>query len=77
MFFKKKKAPAPTYDVTQKLVRTWWGGKKLVPTTKAEQKAMKAQILAREPDAVVIDAKAKKEQSLEWIDRVEEIDALL
>ncbi len=77
MFFKKKKAPAPTYDVTQKLVKTWWGGKKLVPTTKAEQNKMKAQILAREPDAVVIDAKAKKEQSLKWIDRVEEIDALL
>lgn len=38
MFGKKKKAPAPIYDVTQKPKKTWWGGTKLVPTTKAEQK---------------------------------------
>ena len=42
MFGRKKKAPDPVYDVTKKLKKTWWGGTKLVPTTKAEQKAMKA-----------------------------------
>ena len=36
MFGRKKKAPDPVYDVTQKLKKTWWGGTKLVPTTKAE-----------------------------------------
>ncbi len=77
MFGRKKKAPAPTYDVTQKIKRTWWGGTKLVPTTKAEQKAMKAEILKREPNAVVLDSKAKKEKELEWIDRVEAFDAFL
>ncbi len=77
MFGRKKKAPAPIYDVTQKIKRTWWGGTKLVPTTKAEQKAMKAEILKREPNAVVLDSKAKKEKELEWIDRVEAFDAFL
>ena len=38
MFWKKKKQPEPTYDITQKLVKTWWGCTKIVPTTKSEQK---------------------------------------
>ena len=38
MFGKKKKAPAPAFDVTQKLKKTWYGGKKRIPTTKAEQR---------------------------------------
>ena len=77
MFWKKKKQPEPTYDITQKLVKTWWGGTKLVPTTKSEQKKMKAEILKRTPNAVIIDSKAKKEKELEWIDRIEDYDALL
>jgi hypothetical protein len=77
MFGKKKKAPAPTYDVTQKLKKTWWEGTKLVPTTKAEQRKMKAEILKREPNAIVLDSKAKKQKELEWIDRIEEYDAFM
>ena len=50
MFGKKKKIPAPTYDVTQKLDKTWWGGTKLVPTTKREQREMKKEILKRIPN---------------------------
>lgn len=38
---------------------------------------MKDTILHIEPDAVVIDSKAKKEQELEWIDRIEEFDAFM
>ena len=76
MFGRKKKAPEPIYDVTRKIKKTWWGGTKLVPTTKAEQKAMKAEILKRNPKAVVLDSKAKKEKELEWIDRIEDYDAL-
>lgn len=77
MFWKKKKQPVPTYDITQKLVKTWWGGKKLVPTTKSEQKKMKIEILKRTPNAVIIDSKVKKQKELEWIDRIEDYDALL
>ena len=77
MFGKKKKAQEPVYDVTQKVTKTWWGGTKLVPTTKAEQKKMKAEILKRNPKAVVLDSKAKKKKNLEWIDRIEEFDAFM
>ena len=77
MFGKKKKTVPVTYDITQKAVKTWWGGTKVVPTTKAEQKQMKAIILKRDPHAIVLDSKAKKEKSLEWIDRIEEFDAFM
>lgn len=75
MFGRKKKTPEPIYDVTRKMKRTWWGGTKLVPTTKAEQRKMKAEILKQNPNATVLDSKAKKE--LEWIDRIEEFDAFM
>ena len=65
------------YDVTQKKVNTWWGGTKLVPTTKSEQKKMKAEILKRNPKATVLDSNAKKQKDLEWIDRLEEFDAFM
>lgn len=77
MFGKKKTAPDSVYDVTQKIKKTWWGGTKLVPTTKTEQKAMKAEILKRNPKAVVLDNKAKKAKELEWIHRIEEFDAFM
>ena len=77
MFGKKKKTVPVTYDITQKAVKTWWGGTKVVPNTKAEQKQMKAAILNRDPHAIVLDSKAKKEKSLEWIDRIEEFDAFM
>ena len=77
MAVKKETPKELTYDVTKKLKKTWWGGKKLVPTTKAEQRRMKAEILKRDPHATVLDSKAMKEKSLEWIDRVEEYDAFL
>ena len=76
MFGRKKKSQAPIYDVTQKIVKTWWGGTKLVPTTKAEERKMKSDILQREPDAQFFDSAAKKQKDLEWIDRIEEYDAL-
>ena len=77
MFGKKKKAQGPVYDVTQKVAKTWWGGTKLVPTTKSEQKKMKAEILKRNPNATVLDSKAKKQKELDWIDRIEEFDAFM
>lgn len=77
MFGKKKKQKEPVYDVTQKKVKTWWGVTKLVPTTKSEQKKMKAEILKRNPKATVLDSNAKKQKDLEWIDRLEEFDAFM
>ena len=77
MFGRKKKSSEPVYDVTQKIAKTWWGGTKLVPTTKAEQSKMKAEILRRNPNATVLDSKAKKQKELEWIDRIEEFDAFM
>lgn len=77
MIKRKKKSPEPVYDITQKIVKTWWGGTKLVPTTKAEQRKMKAEILGTNPNATVLDSKAKKQKELEWIDRIEEFDAFM
>lgn len=77
MFGRKKKSSEPVYDVTQKIAKTWWGGTKLVPTTKAEQRKMKAEILRRNPNATVLDSKAKKQKELEWIDLIEEFDAFM
>ena len=77
MFGRKKKIPAPVFDITMKMKKTWWGGTKFVPTTKAEQRKMKAEILKRTPNATILDSKAKMEKSLEWIDRIEEFDAFM
>lgn len=78
MFRKKEKAlPHPAFDITQKVVKTWWGGKKTVPTTKAEQRQLKAKILQVYPEATILDSTARKNKELEWIDQIEELDALL
>lgn len=77
MFGKKKKQELPPVDITKKLVRTWWGGKKFVPTTKREQREMKKALLKANPKLTIIDDAAKKEKDLEWIDRIEEYDAML
>lgn len=72
MFSKKH----PTVDITHKSVPTWYGGTKVVPTSKSEQRKMKAEILKRDPKAVVIDSAAKK-KDLNWIDRIEEFDPFM
>lgn len=77
MFGRKKKDREPVYDVTQKMVKTWWGRTKLVSTTKSEQRKVKAEILRMNPKATVLDYKAKKKKELEWIDRIEEFDAFM
>lgn len=77
MFSKKKRQELPPVDITKKLVKTWWGGKKFVPTTKREQREMKKALLKANPKLTIIDDAAKKERDLEWIDRIEEYDAML
>lgn len=76
MFGRKKQAMNIAIDITRKRVKTWWGGSKIVPTTKAEQRKMREMIEKIDPNVTVIDHKAKNEQQLQWIDRIEEIDAL-
>ncbi|MCF2661200.1 hypothetical protein [Pseudoflavonifractor phocaeensis] len=77
MFGRKKKQELPPVDITKKLVKTWWGGKKFVPTTKREQREMKKALLKANPKLTIIDDAAKKEKELEWIDRIEDYDAML
>ena len=72
MFSKKH----PTIDITHKTVSTWYDGTKVVPTSKSEQRKMKAEILKRDPKAVVIDSEARK-NDLDWIDRIEEFNAFM
>ena len=72
MFSKKY----PTIDITHKTLPTWYGGTKVVPTSKSEQRRMKAEILKRDPKAVIIDSEAKK-NDLDWIDRLEEFEAFM
>ena len=72
-----KKQDLPPVDITKKIVKTWWGGKKVVPTTKREQRQIKKALLKANPKLTIIDDAAKKEKELEWIDRIEEYDALL
>ena len=77
MLGKKQPTKSITIDITQKRVKRWWGGTKLVPTTKAEQKKMREMILRIDPTATIIDSKTKKARELEWIDCLEELDAML
>ena len=72
-----KKKDRPIFDITQKPVKTWLGGTKMVPTTKAEQRAMREMIKASYPNAVIIDSAEKKRRETEWIDRMEEFDAFM
>lgn len=77
MFFNKRSEQSQVYDVTKRYVKTWWGGTRLVPTTKAKQRQMKAEILTRDPKATVLDSKAMKKKNLEWIDCIEDFDAFM
>lgn len=76
MFGRKKKPEPKVIDITKKRVKTWYGGEKLVPTTKVEQKRMKALLQKWYPDRLIIDDSMKKQMELDWIDCIEEIDAL-
>ena len=74
--FGKRKNARPFIDITKKEVKTWWGGTKLVPTSKAEQRRMKDELRKHASDCIVIDGAYKKRHELDWIDRIEEFDAI-
>lgn len=73
----QKKVSEPIYDVTRKIKQNWWGGTKLVSTTKAEQGKMKSEILIQNPKDTVLDFKSKRAKELEWIGHIEEFNALM
>lgn len=60
--FRKKRKP-PTADIYHKVVKTWYGGTKIVPTTASEQKKLKAAL-------------DKESDKLSWIDEIEDIEAI-
>lgn len=78
--FGKKKKQNPTIDITQKTVKTWWGGTKCVPIPKREQRVLKERLQKERPDLLIIDWKEKerlrREAELDWIDGVEAFDAI-
>lgn len=63
MFGKKKQEKTVAIDITQKRVKTWWGGTKLVPTTKAEQRKMRDIIMHSAPVLPSLTARQKKKGS--------------
>ena len=77
---KRKQQSKPMIDITQKRVKTWWGGTKLIPTNKKEQRVMKEYLQKQHPEYIVIDSAEKKrlqrQADLQWIDDVESLDAL-
>ena len=76
----RKKEPQ-TIDITQKTVKTWYGGTKTVPTTRAEQNQMKAELKRTQPHANIIDSAAKKrmekERESDWIQKLFLMDKIL
>ena len=77
---KQKQVSNPMIDITQKRVKTWWGGTKLIPTTKKEQRAMREYLTKNHPECIIVGSAEKKqllrEAELQWIDEVEALDAL-
>ena len=77
---KQKQVSNPMIDITQKRVKTWWGGTKLIQTTKKEQRAMREYLAINHPECIIVGSAEKKqllrEAELQWIDEVEALDAL-
>ena len=77
---KRKQQSKPMIDITQKRVKTWWGGTKLIPTTKKEQRIMREYLSKNHPECIIVGSVEKKqllrEAELQWIDEVEALDAL-
>lgn len=77
---KKKQQPKTMIDITQKRVKTWWGGTKFIPTTKKEQRIMREYLSKNHPECIIVGSVEKKqllrEAELQWIDEVEALDAL-
>lgn len=84
MFGKKKlRKDLPPIDISKKKVKGLFGKTKLVPTTKKEQRELKAMAIKEYPDRYFID-NLKEYNSISpsraatmWIDEIEIWDAFL
>lgn len=81
MFGRKQKLrnDLPAIDLRKKPIKGLFGKVKWVPTTKKEQRKMKALLMKRYPDRYYADdlKEWNSYDELQWIDRIEELDALL
>ena len=74
---KKPRKDLPAIDISKKAVKGLFGKKKLVPTTKKEQRKIKAYLMQQYPDRYYIDDlnewnSIKPRDALSWIDDIEE-----
>lgn len=82
MFGKKPKLrrDLPAIDITKKPVKGMFGRTKMVPTTKKEQRQMKAVLMKKYPDRYFVDDSKEYnsvKHDLSWIDRIEGFDAFM
>ncbi|MDO4501420.1 MAG: hypothetical protein Q4B60_09165 [Erysipelotrichaceae bacterium] len=79
MFGRKKyRKDLPAINITKKEVKGIFGQKKLVPRSKKEQRELKRKLMEQYPDRYFIDdlREANSIDPLDWIDRIEAINAL-
>lgn len=70
--FSEKKEEYPPVDIRIKRVKTLFGGYKMVPTTKEEQRRMAASIKRKNPKLQIISDLS----DTDWIDELEMLDAI-
>ncbi len=70
----------PPIDIRKKAVKGKFGVTKMVPTTKKEQRELKARLMEQYPDRFFLDDLHERNSvtcDLSWIDRLEDLDAFL
>ncbi len=81
MFGKKKKlrGDLPAIDIRKKPKKGLLGRIKWVPISKREQRKLKKQLMKQYPDRYFVDDlhEWNSVDPLEWIDKIEEINAIL
>ena len=80
MFGKRKfRKDLPAIDIRKKEVKGFFGGTKLVPRSKKEQRQVKYELMKQYPDRYFIDDlhEINSVDPLGWIDAIETMDAFL
>ena len=75
----KLRRDLPAIDIRNKKVKGFFGGTKLVPRSKKEQRKLKYELIKQYPDRYFIDDLHGKisVDLLAWIDAIEMFDAFL
>lgn len=75
----KLRRDIPAIDIRNKKVKGFFGGTKLVPRSKKEQRKLKYELMKQYPDRYFIDDLHEKNSvdPLAWIDAIEMFDAFL